>query len=120
DFYERVKKLSYKPGPAAELSDLYRRMSLGGAATIYDAFSSSPVGLERILPIRWMLTFPAWAKAQIAAVAAWQWLGLISGLAVCVGFVYGVYRLSRFLASRRPEASGPGGLALLTPIGLIC
>src|SRR6266436_4558835 len=119
EFYERVKNLPYKPGPAAELSDVYRRMSSGGAATIYDAFSSSPVGLERILPIRWMLTFPAWAKAQIAAVAAWQWLGLISGLAVCVGFVYGVYRLSRFLASRRPEESGPGWDALLTPLAII-
>jgi MscS family membrane protein len=119
EFYERVKKLPYKPGPAAELSDVYRRMSSGGAATIYDAFSSSPVGLERILPIRWMLTFPAWAKAQIAGVASWQWLGLISGLVVCVGFVYGVYRLGRFLASLRPEESGPGWQALLTPLAII-
>ncbi len=118
-FYERVKKLPYKPGPAAELSDVYRRMSSGGAATIYDAFSSSPVGLERILPIRWMLTFPAWAKAQIAGVASWQWLGLISGLVVCVGFVYGMYRLGRFLASLRPEESGPRWHALLTPLAMI-
>src|SRR5438132_857931 len=99
EFYERVKKLPYKPGPAAELSDVYRRMSSGGAATIYDAFLSSPVGLERILPIRWMLRFPAWAKTPIAGVASWQWLGLISGLAVCVGFVYGMFRLGRRLAS---------------------
>ncbi len=118
-FYERVKKLPYKPGPAAELSDVYRRMSSGGAATIYDAFSSSPVGLERILPIRWMLTLPAWAKAQIAGIASWQWLGLIGGLVVCVGFVYGVYRLGRFLASLRPEESGPRWHALLTPLAII-
>jgi MscS family membrane protein len=38
EFYERVKKLPYKPGPAAELNDVYRRMNSGGAATIYDAF----------------------------------------------------------------------------------
>jgi len=118
-FYERVKKLPYKPGPAAELSDVYRRMSSGGAATIYDAFSSSPVGLERILPIRWMLTLPAWAKAQIAGIASWQWLGLIGGLVVCVGFVYGMYRLGRFLASLRPEESGPRWHALLTPLAII-
>src|SRR5882724_120844 len=119
EFYERARKLPYKPGPAAELSDVYRRISSGGAATIYDAFSSSPVGLERILPIRWMLTFPAWAKAQIAGVASWQWLGLISGLAVCMGFVYGMFRLGRRLANRRPDDAGPGWHAVLTPLAII-
>ena len=118
EFYGRVEKLPYKSGPAAELSDVYRRMA-GGAATIYDAYSSSPIGLERIVPIRWMLAFPAWAKARIAGVASWQWLGLITGLVVCVGFVYGVYRLGSFLASRRPEESGPGWHALLTPLAII-
>ena len=118
EFYGRVEKLPYKPGPAAELSDVYRRMA-GGAATIYDAYSSSPIGLERIVPIRWMLASPAWAKARIAGIAAWQWLGLITGLVVCVGFIYGVYRLGSFLASRRPEESGPGWHALLTPLAII-
>src|SRR3984893_9074177 len=118
EFYGRVEKLPYEPGPAAELSDVYRRMA-GGAATIYDAYSSSPIGLERIVPVRWMLAFPAWAKARIAGVASWQWLGLITGLVVCVGFVYGVYRLGSFLASRRPEESGPGWHALLTPLAVI-
>ena len=118
EFYGRVEKLPYKPGPAVELSDVYRRMA-GGAATIYDAYSSSPIGLERIVPIRWMLAFPAWAKARIAGVASWQWLGLITGLVVCVGFVYGVYRLGSFLASRRPEESGPGWHALLTSLAII-
>jgi MscS family membrane protein len=110
EFYGRVEKLPYKPGPAAELSDVYRRMA-GGAATIYDAYSSSPIGLERIVPIRWMLAFPAWAKARIAGVASWQWLGLITGLVVCVGFVYGVYRLGSFLAS--------GGLRSRVPDGML-
>lgn len=118
EFYGRVEKLPYKPGPAAELSDVYRRMA-GGAATIYDAYSSSPIGVERIVPIRWMLAFPAWAKARIAGVASWQWLSLITGLVVCVGFVYGVYRLDSFLASRRPEESRPGWHALLTPLAII-
>ena len=75
EFYERVKKLPYKPGPAAELSDVYRKLSAGSTATIYDAYLSSPVGLERIVPIRWMLRLPAWAKSPIAGVALWQWLG---------------------------------------------
>src|SRR5262249_22020315 len=33
-FYDRVRDLAYKPGPAAELSQVYRRMSSGGATTI--------------------------------------------------------------------------------------
>ena len=32
-FYQRVRKLPYKPSPAAALSELYRRMSSGGSAT---------------------------------------------------------------------------------------
>jgi MscS family membrane protein len=119
EFYERVKKLPYKPGPAAELSDVYHKLSAGGTATIYDAYLSSPVGLARIVPISWMLRLPAWAKAPIAGIASWQWLGLVVGLAVCLGFVYGIYRLKRHLAARRAEESGPGWHALLTPLAII-
>jgi MscS family membrane protein len=119
EFYERVKKLPYKPGPGGELSDVYRRMTSGGTATIYDGYSNSPAGLELIIPPRWMLNFPPWAKARIAGVVSWQWAGLVVGLVVCLGFVYGLYRLGRFLAGRRPEESGPGWHALLTPLAII-
>ena len=119
EFYQRVKKLPYKPGPAAELSKVYHRLSSGSAATIYNAYSSSPVGLERIIPIRWMLRLPAWAKAPIAGAAAWQWAGLLSGLGVCVGFVYGMFRLGRRVAIKRPDEAGPGWGALLTPLAII-
>jgi MscS family membrane protein len=118
-FYQRVRKLPYKPGPAAELSELYRRISSGGSATIYDGYTNSPVGLELIVPIRWMLRLPGWAKARIAGAALWQWLGLVGGLAVCVGFVYGAYRFGRRATIRRPEESGPGWPALLTPMAVI-
>ncbi len=119
EFYERVKKLPYKPGPTAELSDVYHQLSGGGTATIYEAYLISPVGLERIVPIRWLLRVPAWAKSPIAGAGAWQWLGLAVGLAVCLGFVYGLYRLNRHLAGRRAEESGPGWHALLTPLAII-
>jgi MscS family membrane protein len=118
-FYDRVRDLAYKPGPAAELSGVYRRLSSGGAATIYEAYLSSPVGLERILPVRWMLNLPVWAKARIGGLASWQWLGLVSGLAVCVGFVYGVFCLVRRLVRNRPEEAGPGWHSLLTPLAII-
>ncbi|MFL5266509.1 MAG: mechanosensitive ion channel family protein [Stellaceae bacterium] len=118
-FYDRVRELAYKPGPAAELSQVYRRMSSGGATTIYEAYLSSPVGLERIVPVRWMLNLPGWAKVRIGGLASWQWLGLVSGLAVCVGSVYGVFCLGRRLGRNRPEEAGAGWHSLLTPLAII-
>jgi MscS family membrane protein len=88
EFYGRVEKLPYKPGPAAELSNVYGRVSSGATATVYDAFSSSPIGLERVVPIRWMLALPAWAKARIGGAALWQWLGFVAGFVVCAAFLY--------------------------------
>jgi MscS family membrane protein len=120
EFYERVRKLPYKPGPAAEVSDIYSQMSSGGATTIYNAYLSSPAGLERIVPIRWMLAFPSWAKARIGGVALWQWAGLAIGLTVCAAFVYGAFSLGQRLARNRPEEDvGPGWHALLTPLAVI-
>ena len=109
EFYERIKKLPYKPGAGAELSDVYRKLSSGSTATIYDAYLSSPVGLERIVPIRWMLRLPAWSKSPIAGVALWQWLGLAVGLAICLAFVYGLYRLNRHLAGAGQRRRAPAG-----------
>ena len=119
EFYERVAKLPYKPGAAAELKHVYRRLSAGGAATIYEASQNSPIGLQRIIPPRWMLGSPAWVKARIAGVASWQWLGLVIGLALCLGFVYALYRLGRLLARRRSDEAGPGWQALLTPLAIL-
>jgi MscS family membrane protein len=119
EFYDRVKSLPYKPGAAAELSEVYRKLSSGGTGTIYDAYLSSPVGLERIVPIRWLLRLPTWAKTPIVGVALWQWLGLVVALAICFGLVHAMYRLSRYLAGRRADESGPGWQAVLTPLAVI-
>ena len=119
DFYERVKGLPYKPGPGEDLSNVYRRLSASSTATIYDGFGSSPIGLELILPIRWMLALPAWAKVRIAEVQVWQWLGFIVGLGACLLFVYGTHRVSRLLAGRWSEEAAPRWHKLLTPLSII-
>jgi MscS family membrane protein len=119
EFYSRARRLPYKPGPAADLNGLYRQLSSGGAATIYEAYSSSPAGLETIVPIRWMLSFPGWTKTPIGGVASWQWAGLVVGLVLCAGLMYGAFRLGRHLASSRPDDAGPGWHALLTPLAII-
>ena len=109
EFYDRVKKLPYKPGPAAELSKTYRALSGGDTATIYEGYSNSPIGLESIVPTRWMLQLPAWAKAEIDGIAVWQWLGFVVGLAICAGVIYAANRLGRRQALPEDERPAPVG-----------
>ena len=118
-FYERVKRLPYKPGPAADLNDLYRRVSSSSTATIYDSYVSSPVGVERLVPLRWMLAFPTWAKASIAGVQLWQLIGLLIGIAACLGLIHAVRRLGGHLTARTPKGTGPRWQAVLTPLAII-
>jgi MscS family membrane protein len=119
EFYERVRKLPYKPGPAKQLADVYRTISSNRASTIYQAYSSSPVGLLAIVPPRWLLNLPNWAKAGIAGIAVWQWVGRGFSFPVSLLFVFGVYRLARRLARRKASESGQGWHSLLTPLAII-
>ena len=119
EFYQRVRKLPYKPGPAKQLAAAYQTISSNRASTVYEAYSSSPLGLDAIVPPRWMLSLPLWTKAQIAGIAVWQWLGFFFGFLVSMLFVFGVYRLARRLAQRRAEGPGPGWYSLLTPLAII-
>jgi MscS family membrane protein len=119
EFYDHVAAVAYKPGSARELNDLYRRLSGGGAATIYEAYSSSPAGLERIIPIRWMMRWPGWVRIRIAGVTVWQWLGFALGLGVGAAIVLAASRLGRRLARREPVGPGLGWRALPTPLALI-
>lgn len=118
-FYQRVKKLPYKPGPAKQLADAYQAISSNRASTIYEAFSNSPLGLEAIVPPRWMLSLPAWAKTNIAGIAVWQWFGRVFGFLVGLLFVFGAYRLARRLARRRGDEPGSGWHSLMTPLAVI-
>jgi MscS family membrane protein len=119
EFYERVRELPYKPGPANQMAESYRTITSNRAFTLYEAYSSSPAGLAGIVPIRWMLNLPGWAKAHIAGIAVWQWFAL--GVVLLVGalFVFGAYRLERRLAGRGGDEPGPGWYSLLTPLAII-
>jgi MscS family membrane protein len=119
EFYERVKGLAYKPGPAQELSDLYQTLSSGKTDTIYEAYSSSPVGLGYIVPPRWMLHLPDWARIRIAGVTAWQWLGLSVGVVVGALVVLAGYRLARRVANRGEAERGASWHLLPLPLAII-
>ena len=119
EFYERAKALPYKPGRGKELSDAYRRVTAGDISTIYDAYISSPAGLERIVPLRWFLKLPAWIRARLFGIAVWQWFGLAAGLALGALFVSGAHRLGRRLAACPEGEEPPRWPALLTPLAAI-
>lgn len=66
-----------------------------------------------------MLNLPGWAKAEIAGIAVWQWLGRGFSFLVSLLFVVGAYRLARRLAWRRADEPGPGWYSVLTPLAII-
>ncbi len=119
EFYGRVKDLPYKPGPAQQLAEVYRSISHGASATIYDAFVSSPAGLSYVIPPRWMLNLPDWARARVIGVAIWQWLGLGLGFLVGGMIIFGGNRLARRRANDGQDAVVAGWRALPVPLAII-
>lgn len=119
DFYRKVENLPYKPGAARQLNDVFRTLSSGKTETIYEAFLSSPVGLARLVPPRWMLALPNWARAHLAGVAAWQWLGLSVGFLVGALFILASVRLARRLAERTEGELRLHWRALPVPLAII-
>ena len=119
EFYQRVKSLPYKPGPAKKLNDVYRALTSGKTDTIYEAFLSSPVGLSYIVPTRWMLNLPDWARARVVGAASWQWLGLGIGLLLGALVIFGGYRLANRLTNRSEDQSGSRWDLLPVPLAII-
>ena len=119
DFYLRVKDLPYKSGPAKELRDVFRTLSSGRADTIYEAVTSLPAGLVRVIPIRWMASLPKWATIRVAGVTVWQWLGLVLELILGLIFILVVRRLSHWLGRRNQDDSRPDWHRLSTPFAII-
>jgi MscS family membrane protein len=118
EFYARVKDLPYKPGPGQELNAIYHGVS-PGSATIYDAYLSSPVGLSYIVPLRWMLSLPAWARGHLTGVAAWQWFGLGLGLFLAGLVIVAAHRLGRRRTEDDPDAPAVDWRRLAMPLAII-
>ena len=62
EFYRRIKHLPYQPGATAGWYESYR---YGGA------------GLRRVIPYKWMMALPDWAKVLILDQPVWRWFGMV-------------------------------------------
>jgi MscS family membrane protein len=62
EFYRRIKHLPYQPGATAGWYESYR---YGGA------------GLRRLIPYKWMMALPGWAKVLILDQPVWRWFGMV-------------------------------------------
>jgi MscS family membrane protein len=119
EFYQKVANLPYGPGPAKQLNEVFRTLSSGNTDTIYEAFLGSPIGLAGLVPLRWMLHLPDWARVPFAGVTAWQWLGLSVGLLVGALFIFASHRLARRFVDRGEDDPGRHWRALPVPLAII-
>lgn len=119
EFYDRIKHLPYKAGLAKDLNDTYRTLSGNSTGTIYDAFTSSPIGLDIVLPPRWMMSLPGWTKIRIGGATVWQWLGFIASLLAVALSILGLRHLTQRLAARSNIDSIPSWPALVTPLLIV-
>ena len=80
EFYRRIKHLPYLPGATA---GWYERYRYGGA------------GLRRVIPYKWMMVLPDWAKVLILDQPVWRWFGTV----IVLLFAAGLFRLIRRAAA---------------------
>jgi MscS family membrane protein len=119
EFFARVKDLPVKSDVTLAVRAAIQKLNPGYSAPIYEAYLSSPAGLGYIVPPRWILELPSWAKARVFGLTSWQWLGLAIGLAIGALLILAAHRLARRIANRRGEARAPRWDALPIPVAFI-
>jgi len=87
EFYHRIKHLPYQPGASESWYENYR---YGGA------------GLRRIIPYKWMMALPDWAKVIIFDQPVWRWIGAIIVLFLASGLFLLIRRAASVWAMRGP------------------
>ncbi|MBS0638895.1 MAG: mechanosensitive ion channel family protein [Proteobacteria bacterium] len=119
DYYQRVKDLPYKSGPAQRLVDTYHQFAPGSNSTVFEIFEGSPIGLSTVLPMRWMLAWPDWSRTWIGGAAAWQWIGIGVGILFGWAFLWLCNRLGRRFAAQAEDAPRRRWHTLPVPIGIL-
>jgi MscS family membrane protein len=119
EFYQRVKDLPYKEGPARRLEDAYVRFSPNSGRTLYDILTGSPLGLSYVIPLRWVLNWPDWSRAAIGGATVWQWIGVgIGGLTAALLITFS-RRLASWLAQGNENKPSRRWHTLPLPIGIL-
>lgn len=85
EFYRRIKHLPYQPGATAGWYESYR---YGGA------------GLRRVIPYKWMMALPDWAKVLILDQPVWRWFGMVIVLLSATGLFRLIQRAAAAWAKR--------------------
>jgi len=85
EFYHRIKHLPYQPGATAGWYETYR---YGGA------------GLRRVIPYKWMMALPNWAKVTILDQPLWRWFGMVVVLFIATGLFFVIRRAAAAWAKR--------------------
>ena len=85
EFYRRIKHLPYQAGATAGWYELYR---YGGA------------GLRRVIPYKWMMALPDWAKVIILDQPVWRWFGFVVVLFAATGLFLLIRRAAAAWAKR--------------------
>ena len=117
-FYRVVSDLPYAAGPAERLNRVYQALSNGRTDTIYEAALNSPAGLSMVVPLRWMLSLPDWARLRLFGAATWQWAGLAIATGIVALLLAGTRRLERRLAPG-PTRQGVTWHHLPMPIAIL-
>jgi MscS family membrane protein len=118
-FYERVIGLPVKSDVTLALRSAIEKLNPGASTPVYNSYLTSPVELGIILPPRWILGLPSWAKARVLGLTSWQWLGLGFGLAINALLIFMAYRLAQRIARRRGSAVAPRWDALPIPVMVV-
>jgi MscS family membrane protein len=116
-YFEHVKHLPYRPGPAKELSVAIQSISGGRIDSIYEYYLSTPAVLDRVVPLRWMLALPNLPRP--AGLAVWQWLGLVFCLLIGGLLLLAVSRLARRRVEPPDEVGPPGFRPLAMPAAIV-
>jgi MscS family membrane protein len=105
EFYARVRHLPYRPGASA---GWYERYRYGGA------------GLRGVIPYKWMLALPGWAKKRILDQPLWRWLGLMLVLLAATTILRLIWRLAdRWKKSASDSPLRAEWSRLVKPIALL-
>jgi MscS family membrane protein len=72
----------------------------------YERYVGNPKGLAvlSVLPLRWLVDLPDWAKWRIFGQAFWQWLGLAIALVLGIAIIVAVHRIGRYWRRRHPDS----------------